>query len=73
MAEYEADSVAELVHDRFDQIRGRLCGLIESFGLEDKQERACIQTLKTLSYDSEKALIELVDDETSMPRYINGG
>lgn len=49
-------------------MRGRLCGLIESFGLPDKQERGCINTLKSLSYDSEKVITELVSEPARQTR-----
>ena len=39
-----------------DRIRGRMCGLIESWGLPEKQERAAISTLKALTYDTERAI-----------------
>jgi hypothetical protein len=43
-----------------NRLRGRLAGLVESWGLDDKRERAMIATLKSLSYDSERVLKELV-------------
>lgn len=46
-----------------NRLRGRLAGLVESWGLDDKRERAMIATLKSLSYDSERVLKELVTDE----------
>lgn len=46
-----------------NRLRGRLAGLVESWGLDDKRERAMIATLKSLSYDSERVLKELVSDE----------
>ena len=39
-----------------DRIRGRVCGLIESWNLPEKQERACISTFKALTYDTEKVI-----------------
>jgi hypothetical protein len=55
--------VEQAIHDEANRLRGRLCGLIESWGLEEKRERACVQTLKTLTYDSEAALVELISHE----------
>lgn len=46
------------VRKRFNRSRGRLAGLIESWGLEPQRERAMIQTLKSLSYDDENDLVE---------------
>lgn len=54
------DSVA--VAEEYNRLRGRLCGLIESWGLPDRQERGMINTLKSLTYDSEKVVKELVED-----------
>lgn len=51
-----------VVTDEFNRLRGRLCGLIESWGLPERQERGAIQTLKSLSYDSEKVVKDLLDD-----------
>lgn len=50
--------VESLIREEFNRMRGRLCGLIESWGLPDKQERGAINTLKSLSYDSEKVITE---------------
>lgn len=56
--EYIEDSI----HAEMNRLRGRLCGLIESWGLDEKRESACKQTLKQLTYDSEKLLAESVSD-----------
>ena len=45
-----------------NRLRGRLCGLIESWGLDERRESACKQTLKTLTYDSEALLADLLED-----------
>lgn len=50
----------EVVHQQFNKLRGRLCGLIESWNMPEKQERACISTLKSLTYDSEQVLADLI-------------
>lgn len=49
-----------------NRFRGRMAGLIESFGLPPKQERAAIQTLKSLSYDEERGLRKLVNPDSSV-------
>jgi hypothetical protein len=49
-----------------NKFRGRMAGLIESFGLPERQERAAIQTLKSLSYDAEKELRKLVNPDSSV-------
>lgn len=51
------DDLASVIIDEHNRLRGRLCGLVESWGLEEKQERACISTLKALSYDSQARII----------------
>ena len=55
--------VKDAIHAEANRLRGRLCGLIESWGLDEKRERACVQTLKTLTYDSEAALVKLIGGE----------
>jgi hypothetical protein len=52
----------ELISDEFNRLRGRLCGLIESWGLDERQERGAINTLKSLSYDSQKAITDLFNE-----------
>lgn len=48
------------VRKEFNRTRGKLAGLVESWGLEERRERAMIQTMKSLSYDSENAIVELI-------------
>lgn len=49
-----------------NRFRGRMCGLIESFGLPERQEKAALQTLKSLSYDEEKELRKLVNPQSTV-------
>lgn len=49
------------VSEEYNRLRGRLCGLVESWGVPEKQERAMIQTLKSLTYDSEALVKDLVE------------
>jgi len=51
-----------IVTEEMNRLRGRLCGLIESWGLPEKQERGAINTLKSLSYDAQKAITEALKD-----------
>lgn len=60
MAREELTDSAQSVADEYNRLRGRLCGLIESWGLPEKRERAMISTLKSLTYDSEAVVKELV-------------
>jgi hypothetical protein len=52
----------QTITEEFNRLRGRMCGLIESFGLPEKQERGAINTLKSLSYDAQKAITESLKD-----------
>lgn len=66
--------VEDNIHTEMNRLRGRLCGLIESWGLDEKRESACKQTLKTLTYDSEKLLTDLIGEhDPNEPRRITGG
>jgi hypothetical protein len=54
--------IEDSIHAEMNRLRGRLCGLIESWGLDEKRESACKQTLKQLTYDSEKLLVDLTSE-----------
>jgi len=43
-----------------NRLRGRLLGLIESWGLDPSQEQGCKQILKQLSYDAQSTLDDLL-------------
>jgi hypothetical protein len=58
----ELTAEQQAVADEYNRLRGRLCGLVESWGLPEKRERAMISTLKSLTYDSEAVVKELVND-----------
>lgn len=62
MAQEKLTTEEQAVADEFNRIRGRLCGLVESWGRPEKQERAMISTLKSLTYDSEAVIKELVNN-----------
>jgi hypothetical protein len=57
------DEVETSVAESYNRLRGRLCGLIESFGLDERQERGCINTLKSLTYDSQAELLEILEEK----------
>ena len=57
-----ASDRADLVAEEYNRLRGRLCGLIESWNLPERQERGAISTLKSLTYDSQAVIQELVED-----------
>lgn len=57
-----SDDGAALVAAEFNRLRGRLLGLIESWGVPERQEQGMKQTLKSLTYDSEKIIKDLVEN-----------
>jgi hypothetical protein len=50
------------VRAQLNRLRGRLAGFIEGCGLPEKQERSMISTMKSLTYDAESDLIDLIHD-----------
>lgn len=50
----------------FNLLRGRVLGLIESWGLPERQETGCKSTFKALTYDAEASIKELVPDDSSL-------
>lgn len=52
--------VEQAVIEEFNRLRGRVLGLIESWGLEERQENGCKQTFKSLTYDAEARVKELL-------------
>jgi hypothetical protein len=52
----------ETISSEFNTLRGRILGLIESWGLPERQEKGCKSTFKTLTYDAEGRIKELLDD-----------
>lgn len=50
------------VHLAFDRMRGRLAGFIEACGLDVKQERGLISTMKSLSYDTEREVLKQLSE-----------
>lgn len=56
-AELEAN-----IHIELDRLRGQLCGLIESWGLDERRESACKQVLKTITYNSEALITKLISE-----------
>lgn len=51
-----------IIQEEFDRLRGRMLGLIESWGLPEAQEKGAKNTLKALSYDAQARITELLDD-----------
>lgn len=53
------------VTEEYNRLRGQLCGLIESWGVSETQERGMIGTLKTITYFSEAKIKSLVEDSAT--------
>lgn len=51
----------KIVASEFNTLRGRILGLIESWGLPEKQEQGCKATFKTLTYDSQQRITDTLD------------
>ena len=49
----------------FNTLRGRVLGLIESWGLPERQEGGCKATFKSLTYDAEQRVKDLLDAQES--------
>lgn len=52
--------VEKLIIDESNKFRGRMLGLVESFGLKESQEAGMKQMIKSLSYDSQAKIIDAV-------------
>lgn len=52
----------EAIASHFDRLRGRVLGLIESWGLPPVQERGCKSIFKSLTYDMEAEINDLFAD-----------
>lgn len=53
----------KLLADEFNTLRGRILGLIESWGLPERQENGCKATFKSLTYDSQARISELLEED----------
>lgn len=60
-----ASDLEKEIHQGMDRLRGRLAGLIEACGLPERQERSLVATMKSITYDQEEALIDLLDEESA--------
>lgn len=56
-------STHEEIAQEFNTLRGRVLGLIESWGLPERQEKGCKSTFKSLTYDAEATIKSMVFDE----------
>lgn len=55
-----SQTAEETVSSEFNTLRGRILGLIESWGLPERQEAGCKATFKSMTYDAEARVKELV-------------
>ena len=53
-------SEEDLIIKEFNTLRGRVLGLIESWGLPERQEKGCKATFKSLTYDAEKSIRDIL-------------
>jgi hypothetical protein len=51
-----------ILTDEFNRLRGRILGLIESWGLDERQENGAKNTFKSLSYDAQARIVEVIED-----------
>lgn len=54
----DSDEAERLVAAEFNTLRGRILGLIESWGLPERQENGCKATFKTLTYDAQARILD---------------
>jgi hypothetical protein len=54
----------QVLADEFNTLRGRILGLIESWGLPERQENGCKSTFKSLTYDSQSRISDLLSDDS---------
>lgn len=52
----------EIAVRELNSLRGRLCAVIESAGLPNKQERAIITLIKNLSFQNQAVIEKLLDE-----------
>ncbi len=62
----------KLLATHMNRVRGQLAGMIESFGLPEKQEKGAISTLKTLTYAMQDDLKHEVLGQGSPARASSG-
>jgi hypothetical protein len=52
-----------ILQEEFNRMRGRILGFIEACGLPERQENGMKNTFKTLSYDAQQRVTEILIDE----------
>lgn len=61
MNQVELLSAKEIAIREMNSLRGRLCTVVESAALPNKQERAIVNLIKNLSYQNQAVLAELIE------------
>ena len=61
MSEVELLTAKEVAIREMNSLRGRLCTVIESASLPNKQERAVVNLIKNLSYQNQAVIAELIE------------
>lgn len=61
MSEVELLSGREIAIREMNSLRGRLCTVIESANLPERQERALVSLIKNLSYQNQNVIAELLE------------
>jgi hypothetical protein len=60
MTDSEWKAFEESFAKDFDKLRGMTLGMLESFNLDPKHERAVVSTFKSFTYDRQKQLLESI-------------
>lgn len=55
------EEVEGILQDEFNRLRGKVLGFIEACGLPEQQERGMKNTFKSLSYDAQARIIEVIE------------
>lgn len=56
LTEPKVDPGVLAMREELNRLRGRLFGLVESWGLPERQENACKQLVRSITYDSQAKL-----------------
>lgn len=60
------DELEAHVRQLHNRLRGRMAGFIEACGLDERQERSMISTMKSLSYDIENEIVEALHEAMTL-------
>jgi hypothetical protein len=57
----ETQDATRVLAEEMDRLRGRVLGMVEAVGFNPQQERGIKSVIKSLTYDSQAALAEILD------------